>query len=191
MPLRRVAVLASGKGTGFADLARAAAAGEVPVTVPLLVVNEPNAGALTHARELGVRAEVLDHRAFATREAYDRALVALLERGGVDLVFLLGFRRLVTKTLLDAFDVFNVHPSLLPAFPGLHAVSDALRAGVGTTGATVHRVDEGIDTGPILASTKVPILPGDDVAILHARIQIAERALVRSVLRGLYGSDLG
>ena len=119
---------------------------------------------------------LLPHAAFGSREAYDREVVATLRRQGADLVCLAGFMRLITPVLLGAFEnrILNIHPSLLPAFPGLHAVRQALAAGVRISGCTVHVVDEGTDSGPILVQAAVPVLDGDTEETLAARILVQE-----------------
>ena len=174
----RVGVLASGTGSNFQALIRAG------VKVAVLVCNVPSAKCLERARAAGVEAVVLDHTIFASREAYDEALVGELKRREVRLVCLAGFMRLLTPKFLAAFPraVINVHPSLLPAFPGTHAAKQALDYGVKISGCTVHFVDEGTDTGPIIAQAAVPVLTTDDEATLQARIQLEEHRLFPAVV---------
>ena len=175
----RIAVLISGTGSNLAALI----ADEAPIAV--VVSNRPRAGGLDKARAAGIPAEVLRHRAFPTREAYDAAMVELLRGYDVDWIVLAGFMRIVTATLLDAFEnrVINVHPSLLPAYPGMHGAQQAIDGGSRITGCTVHLVDTGTDTGPIIAQGAVPVLDSDDASTLQARIQRVEHTLLPQVVR--------
>lgn len=174
----KIGVLASGSGSNLQAILDAAPllrrAG-VAVEVSVVICNLPGARALERAEKAGVPAVLLPHKG-VPREEYDARLVAELQRHEVELVCLAGFMRILTPTLLRAFDnkILNIHPSLLPAFPGLHAVKQALDAGVRVSGCTVHVVDEGTDTGPILVQAAVPVLDGDDEASLSARILAQE-----------------
>ncbi|WP_242396249.1 phosphoribosylglycinamide formyltransferase [Anaeromyxobacter oryzisoli] len=183
----RLGVLASGSGTNLQALLDATAAGRLDAKVAVVVSNVPGAGALERARRAGVATEVLPSKGVADRAAYDRAVVETLRRHEVELVCLAGYMRIVTPAFLGAFGpsassrgcprVVNVHPALLPAFPGMHAARQALTYGARVAGCTVHFVDEGTDTGPIIAQAAVPVLPGDDEAALQARIQVEEHRL--------------
>lgn len=172
-------VLLSGRGTNLQALIDAITAGHLHARIAVVVSNVPDAGGLDRARRYGLTAVTLAHRAAPSREAYDQQLVDVLRAHGAELVVLAGFMRLVTPVLLNAYPerVVNVHPALLPAFPGLHAERQALNHGVRLTGVTVHFVDEKTDHGPILAQAAVPILPNDTEATLHARIQRQEHRL--------------
>jgi phosphoribosylglycinamide formyltransferase-1 len=172
----RLGVLASGSGSNLQAILDACASGAVRAQVAAVICNVPGARALHRAERAGVPALLLPHAPFGSREAYDRELVASLRRHGVDLVCLAGFMRLITPALLGAFEnrILNIHPSLLPAFPGLHAVRQALAAGVRISGCTVHVVDEGTDTGPILVQAAVPVLDADTEETLAARILVQE-----------------
>lgn len=183
----RVGVLASGSGSNFQALVDALHRPGSDARIECLVCNVPGAKVLERAHRAGVEAVVVDHTRAATREAYDAEVVKTLEARAVELVCLAGYMRLVTPTFLRAFPgrVINVHPALLPSFPGLHAPAQALAAGVTLTGCTVHFVDEGTDTGPIIAQAAVPVLPGDDVAALTARIQQEEHRLFPAVVRAI------
>ncbi len=180
-------MLASGSGSNLQALLEACAQPGFPGQVVLVVSDVPTARALDRARDAGVAAEVLEPRAFPDRGAYDAALAGLLQARGVEAVCLAGFMRLLGHRFLSAFPhrVLNVHPALLPAFPGLHAARQALAAGVKVTGCTLHFVDEGVDTGPIVAQSAVPVLEGDDAARLQARIQAEEHRLYPEVVRAL------
>jgi phosphoribosylglycinamide formyltransferase-1 len=183
----RVVVLLSGAGTLCAALLAAAAAPEYPVEVVAVGSDRPDAAGLAHARERSVETFVTALRDHPDRAGWDRALAAELTARRPDWVVCAGFMKLLGPAVLGAFPgrVVNTHPALLPAFPGAHAVRDALAAGVTTTGATVHLVDAGLDTGPVLAQRPVPVLPDDDETHLHERIKTVERELLVQTLAGL------
>lgn len=168
----RLGVLVSGRGSNLQSILDACQAKAIPAEVGLVLSNLPGAYALERARKAGAPTAVLDHKGFATRADFDRAAVELLKGHGVELVCLAGFMRLLSPAFLSAFPgrVLNIHPSLLPAFPGLHAARQAVQARVRVAGCTVHFVDEGCDTGPILVQAAVPVLPDDTEETLGARI---------------------
>ena len=172
----RLGILASGSGSNLQAILDGCARGSIPAQVAVVICNIPGAKALDRARAAGVPALLLPHRDSPSREEYDRQLVAALQRHGVELVCLAGFMRLITSVLLRAFEdrILNIHPSLLPAFPGMHAVRQALAAGVRVSGCTVHVVDEGTDSGPIVIQAAVPVLDGDTEETLAARILVQE-----------------
>lgn len=174
-----VGILASGSGSNFEVLARAAAEGPLDAEITTLVCNNPSAGCLERAERLGVSATVIDHRQFDERVQFDAEVRGHLESLDVDWVVMAGWMRIATPTLLDAFRgrILNIHPSLLPAFPGARAVADALEAGVRVTGCTVHIVTEEVDAGPVVAQAAVPVRGDDTVEQLHGRIQEAEHWL--------------
>jgi phosphoribosylglycinamide formyltransferase 1 len=183
----RIAVLASGSGTNLRALLDACAAGQVAGRVAVVLSNVPGARALERAAAAGVATEVVPSRGAADREAFDREVVSRLERHRPELVCLAGYMRLLTPAFLRAFGptpatrgcprIMNVHPGLLPSFPGLHAQRQALAYGARFAGCTVHFVDEGTDTGPIIVQAVVPVLPGDDEAALSARILAEEHRI--------------
>lgn len=181
----RLAVLVSGSGTNLQAVLDAVRAGTLEAEVAVVVSNKASAPALDRARNAGVATLVLSHRDYASREAYDAAMVEALAAHRVDLVVLAGFMRIVTPVLLGAFPnrVVNVHPSLLPAFPGMDAQRQAFEAGVAITGCTVHLVDGGMDTGPIVAQAAVVVRAEDDEASLRARILVEEHRLLPRVLQ--------
>lgn len=183
--MTRVGVLASGSGTNLQALLDACAEPGFPAEIAVVASNRPRAYALTRAREAGVPTAVVLKRDHDTREAYDAAMVEALRRHDVTWVCLAGFMRLVTPVFLAAFSgrILNIHPALLPAFPGLHGQRQALEYGVRIAGATVHLVDEGTDTGPILIQGAVPALPGDDEDALKARILAVEHVIFPRALR--------
>lgn len=183
----RVGVLVSGSGTNLQALLDAQADGSLMATVAVVLSNKPDVAALGRAAAHEVPTAVISHKDFATREAFDGALVAALRAHGVELVVLAGFMRLVTRVLLDAFPerVLNVHPSLLPAFPGVDAQAQALAYGAKLTGCTVHFVDAGMDTGPIVAQTAVAVLDDDTVDALKARVLREEHRLLVSAVNAV------
>jgi phosphoribosylglycinamide formyltransferase-1 len=180
-------VLLSGAGSLCAALLAAAAAPDAPFEVVAVGSDRVGAPGLAHAGAHGVPTFVTALPDHPDRPAWDRALAAELTTHQPDWVVCAGFMKLLGPAVLGAFGgrVVNTHPALLPAFPGAHAVRDALAAGVPTTGATVHLVDAGVDTGPVLAQREVPVLPGDDEARLHERIKTVERELLVQTLVGL------
>lgn len=180
-----VGVLVSGSGTNLQALLDACADPDFPARVAVVLSNRPGALALERARAAGVPTEVHLQREHPDRATYDRALVASLEAHGVEWVCLAGYMRLVTPAFLRAFPnrVLNIHPALLPAFPGLHAQEQAHAHGVRIAGATVHLVDEGTDTGPIVVQGAVPVLPDDTLPDLTARILRMEHRLYPLALR--------
>jgi phosphoribosylglycinamide formyltransferase-1 len=183
----RLGVLASGGGTNLQALLDACAARRIDAEVALVLSNLPGAGALERAARAGVALACVPSKGVADRAAYDEVLLARLREARVDLVCLAGYMRLVTPAFLRAFGpspgsrgcprVVNIHPALLPAFPGLHGPRQALAAGVKISGCTVHFVDEGTDTGPVIAQAAVPVLDGDTEATLAARILEQEHRL--------------
>ena len=179
-----MAVLASGTGSNLQALLDHSRVGPA---VRLVVSDRADAKALDRARTAGVEAVHHDPSAFATRDAHDEALAFLLRGRGIELICLAGYMRILSPVIVRAFwgRMLNVHPALLPAFPGAHAVRDALAWGVKLTGCTVHVVDEEVDHGPILAQEAVPVLDDDDEASLLARIQEAEHRLYPLVVRDM------
>ncbi len=178
----KVGVLASGSGTNLQALID----GDLgPARLVVVGVNVAGCGALERAARAALPTFVLDHKRFGSREEFDRALVEELRRHGVELVVLAGFMRILTPVLLEAFRgrVINIHPALLPAFPGTHGQRQALDHGVKVTGCTVHFVDAGTDTGPIIAQAAVPVLDNDDEERLQKRILVEEHRLLPAVVR--------
>ncbi len=170
--MRTLGVLISGRGSNLQAILDAIREGKLDARVGVVLSNVERAPGLDRARKAGVATAVLSHKGYASREQYDAALVERLRAHDVDLVCLAGFMRLLSPVFVRAFPgrILNVHPSLLPAFPGLHAQRQALEHGVKVTGATVHLVDEELDHGPILLQREVPVLEGDDEESLSARI---------------------
>jgi phosphoribosylglycinamide formyltransferase-1 len=172
-----IGVLVSGEGTNLQALLDAG----LPVTA--VASNRAAARALERARKAGVAGGVFELEDYPSRAERDAAMADWLQSRGVELVVCAGYMHLLTPTFLERFPVINVHPSLLPAFPGTRAVEEALAAGVSQTGVTVHFVDEGIDSGPVIAQEAVPIEPGDTPAALHARLQQVEHRLLPEAAR--------
>jgi len=180
-----IGVLISGSGSNLQSIIDACAAGAINGRVACVISNNADAFGLERATKAGIPALHLDHRAYSGREAYDEALVATLREFGVELVVLAGFMRIITTVLLDAFPmrVMNIHPALLPSFPGLHAQRQALEYGSKVAGCTVHFVDCGTDTGPIIIQAAVPVLEGDTEQSLSARIQREEHRIYPEAIR--------
>jgi phosphoribosylglycinamide formyltransferase 1 len=177
----RIGVLGSGKGSNFVAIADACRGGAVPADVALVLSDVADAGILERASERGLPARFLPPGKFRTRldDEAEQAYIAALREAQVDLVVLAGFMRVLKAALLEAFAgrIINIHPSLLPAFPGLEAWKQALAHGVKVTGCTVHFVDAGVDAGPIIGQQIVPVLDDDTPETLHRRIQGAEHSL--------------
>jgi phosphoribosylglycinamide formyltransferase-1 len=183
-----IGILASGSGTNLQALIVAAARGELgPARIAVVGANIAGCGALERADQAGIPTFALDHKAFASREGFDAALVESLRQRDVELVVLAGFMRLLTPVFLGAFPhrVVNIHPALLPMFPGTHAQRQAFHYGVKVSGCTVHFVDAGTDTGPIIAQAAVPVLDSDDEESLRARILAEEHRLLPAAVRAL------
>ncbi len=192
---RRVAILISGRGSNMAALIAAARDPSYPAEVVLVVSNRPDAAGLALARDAGVKAVVIDHRPFrGDRVAHDAAVDAALRQAGTEVVCLAGYMRILTPLLVDGWQgrMLNIHPSLLPAFPGLHTHAQALAAGVKLHGCTVHLVAQAVDEGPILAQAAVPVLPGDDAETLADRVLVQEHRIyplaLRCFLEGVAGA---
>jgi phosphoribosylglycinamide formyltransferase-1 len=186
----RLGVLISGRGSNLQSIIDAVQGGSVPASLAIVISNRADAAGLDRARNAGVEAVAISPRAYPDRTAYDEAIAHLLRARQVDLVCLAGFMRLVGRPLIDAFPnrILNIHPSLLPSFPGLDAQRQALQHGVQVTGATVHLVTAELDGGPIVVQAAVPVLDADTVETLSARILEEEHRLypeaIRRVLEG-------
>jgi phosphoribosylglycinamide formyltransferase 1 len=184
----KVGVLASGGGTNLQSLIDNWQQGALaPAELVVVGANVPGCLALERAQKAGITTFVLSHKAFTERAEFDRALVAELRRYGVEMVVLAGFMRVLTPAFLDCFPhrVINIHPALLPAFPGTHGQKQAIDYGVKIAGCTVHFVDAGTDTGPIIAQAAVPVLPDDDEDSLRQRILGEEHRLLPAVVHAV------
>jgi phosphoribosylglycinamide formyltransferase-1 len=181
----RIGVLASGRGSNFEAIVRATEDGRLPARVVILITDRAEAGALGIARRHGVEALHIDPRQHPSREAHEKAVIAALEARGAGLVCLAGYMRILSPLFVRHFEgrMLNIHPSLLPAFPGLHAQRRALEYGVRISGATVHFVDEGTDTGPVVLQAAVPVLPDDTEETLSRRILAEEHRIYVEAVR--------
>lgn len=177
--LPALAVFCSGQGTNLQAMLAATRRGTLRARVALVISDRSDAGALGRARRAGIEAHSVDPHAYASRARYERALIALCETRAVRLICLAGFMRVLSPLFVRRFRhrILNVHPALLPAFPGAHAIRDALAWGVKVTGVTVHLVDEQVDHGPIILQEAVPIRPGETEARLLARVHRVEHRL--------------
>jgi phosphoribosylglycinamide formyltransferase-1 len=180
----RIAVFASGSGSNFQAIIDAVDRGELNVDISLLVCDRPQAKVVSRAEEADVPVFAFRAKEYESREAYELEILNLLQLYEVDLIVLAGYMRLITDTLVKPYygRMINVHPSLLPSFPGIEAVRQALEHGVKVTGVTVHYVDGGMDTGPIIAQQAVEIFENDTVEELTARIHLAEHRLYTEVI---------
>ena len=180
-----IGILASGSGTNMEAIARAIDDGEVPARIAVVISDNPDAFALERARLRKIPITVVLPLDYADRASYDRAVTAALRDEGVDLVVLAGYMKLAGKELVEEFRgrMMNIHPALLPSFPGTNGVGEALEYGVKVSGVTVHFVDEGLDTGPIISQEAVIVEEGDDEESLHNRIHQAEYRVYRRAIR--------
>jgi phosphoribosylglycinamide formyltransferase-1 len=190
----RVGVLGSGKGSNFVAIAEAIAAGKIPAEIAVVLSDVETAGILTHAGERKIPARFVPPGKFRTKldEDAERAFVAALQSARVDLVVLAGFMRVLKGDFLRAFEgrIVNIHPSLLPSFPGLAAWKQALDHGVKVTGCTVHFVDAGVDSGAIIGQQTVPVLDHDTTETLHQRIHAAEHELYPKCVAAIAGGAI-
>lgn len=179
MPAPGIAILCSGKGSNFQAILDAIRKRKLRASAALMATDNPRAYAVARARRAGVPAVFIPPESFSTREAFDRALARVIEKHGARLIVLAGFMRILSPWFVRRFRgrILNVHPALLPSFPGAHAVRDALRHGVKVTGATVHFVEEEVDQGPILLQAAVPVKENDTEEILLKRIHTVEHRI--------------
>jgi len=187
MPKTKIGVLISGRGSNMMSIVRACKTGEIPADVALVVSNKADAAGLEWARDRGLTTAVLSHKEFHDREDHDRAIVSALVTAGVEWVCLAGYMRLLSRPFIEAFPgrILNIHPSLLPSFPGLHGQRDALEWGVKVSGCTVHLVDLELDHGPIVEQCAVAVGDDDDEEALSARILEHEHQAYPRALRKL------
>jgi len=189
--VKRLGILLSGRGSNFEAIARNVAAGSIPAEIAVVIANRPEARGLETAQRLGLNAVCIPSKGL-DREVYDRMLLEELDRNAVDLVCLAGYMRLLSATFIRRYPnrILNIHPSLLPSFPGLDAQHQALTHGVRISGCTVHFVDEGLDAGPIILQSAVEVLDADSAETLSARILQEEHRIyseaIRLVLAGNY-----
>ncbi|MUG67356.1 phosphoribosylglycinamide formyltransferase [Paenibacillus campinasensis] len=189
MSAYRIAVFASGRGSNFQALVDAQRAGVLGGDICVLVCDKPQAPVVGLAQAAGVDTYVFQPKDYASKEDYERGVAAELARKGVQLIVLAGYMRLLSPVLVEAYSgkIINIHPSLLPAFPGKDAIGQALQYGVKVTGVTVHFVDGGMDTGPVIAQRAVEVLAGDDAETLAQRIHAVEQKLYPEVVSWFTG----
>jgi phosphoribosylglycinamide formyltransferase-1 len=175
----QLGVMASGSGSNFEAIQQAIERGELNAQIRVLIYNNPGAKAVERAQRFQIPAVLLNHRDYSSREALEEAIIQVFREYNVDWVIMAGWMRCVTQVLIDAFPghILNIHPSLLPSFPGIHAIEQALNAGVKITGCTVHHVVLEVDSGPILIQAAVPILADDTPETLHQRVQVEEHRI--------------
>jgi len=195
MALAKLAILISGTGSNMKSIVAACEGGEVPAEVAIVISNRADAPGIAWAAEHGLETAILSHKGFATREAHDQAVVERLREMGVEWVCLAGYMRLLSAVFVDAFPnrILNIHPALLPSFPGLHGQRQAWEYGVKVSGCTVHLVDLELDHGPIVVQRSVPVLDDDDEKRLSARIleqeHIAYPEALKALLTGTWKVD--
>lgn len=183
--MKRIVILISGRGSNMEALAQACHRQGWPARIVAVISNRPQAAGLAYAQALGIHTEAVDHRAYADRGDFEHALAAVIDSHGPDLVVLAGFMRVLGEAFVHRYEgrLMNIHPSLLPAFPGLHTHRRALEMGCKLAGATVHFVTPSLDHGPIVMQAVVPVLPGDDEDSLAARVLKAEHQIYPQCVR--------
>lgn len=183
--MKSIVILISGRGSNMESMLDAVASGTLPVRVAAVIANRPDAGGLATAAARGVVTRVVDHRQFASREAFDAVLAAAIDAFAPDLVALAGFMRILTDNFVRRYQgrLMNIHPSLLPSFPGLHTHRQALEEGVRIHGCTVHFVTPALDHGPIIVQAAVAVLDGDDEEALAARVLAREHVIYPLAVR--------
>lgn len=183
--LLKLGVLISGSGSNLQSIIDHIEQGIIPAQIKIVVSNKQEAYGLIRAKKHGIPCVVFNHQDFSSREDFDRELIRLLQETGVDLIVLAGFMRILTPFFLRAFEqkIINIHPALLPAFPGTHVQQKAIDYGVKFSGCTVHFVDEGVDTGPVIIQAVVPVLPDDTAETLAARILKEEHKIYPQAIR--------
>ena len=177
----KLAVFASGSGTNFENIVKQS------ITITLLFTDKRDAKALTRAEKLGIQSHTFALKEFEDKAAYETELLNLLAQYDIDLIVLAGYMKIVSPTLLQAYEgrIINIHPAYLPEFPGAHGIEDAWRAGVTESGVTIHYVDAGVDTGQIIAQRRVPVLPDDTLETFEARVHEMEYVLYPEVLKAI------
>ncbi len=173
-------IMASGSGSNFEAVAQAIDRNRLNAKIAVLIHNKPGIKAIDRAQSRGIPTVLLEHQAYTSREELDLAIVQTFQAYRVECVVMAGWMRVITQVLIDAYPdrVINIHPSLLPSFPGIRAIEQALEAGVKITGCTVHLVSLEVDRGPILVQAAVPVLPADTADTLHARVQVQEHQIL-------------
>lgn len=187
----KLGVLASGSGSNFEAIARTIGDGKLNAQIEILIHNNPKAGVIRRAEKFDVPAILVNHREYNTREAFDAAVVKTLNQYDLDLIVFAGWMRIATRVLVEAFPhkMINLHPALLPSFPGIRGVEQTLEAGVKITGCTVHFVELEVDRGPILMQAAVPVTPDDTRETLHRRIQVLEHQILVGAIALLQAAE--
>ncbi len=187
-----IAVLISGSGSNLQAIIDASERGEIPCRVGIVISNKTDAYGLVRAKKHGIPTEVVDHKKFSTREEFDAKLVEIIRGTGAELVCLAGFMRVLTPVFVRAFPnrILNIHPALLPSFPGTHGPGQALSYGVRFSGCTVHFLDEGVDTGPVIVQAVVPLYDDDTEETLAARILVQEHRIYPMAIRLFFSGKL-
>lgn len=190
--MKNIVILISGRGSNMEAIVKACAAEAWPARIAAVISNRPAAAGLNFAAEHGIATSVIDHKTFSERAAFDAELARLVQSYEADVVVLAGFMRILSPDFVRQFEgrLLNIHPSLLPAFPGLHTHQRALEAGCKVAGATVHLVTAELDHGPIVAQAVVPVLPGDSEATLSARVLVREHEIYPRAVRWLVQGEL-
>jgi len=190
--MKNIVILISGRGSNMEAIVKVCAAEGWPARIAAVISNRPGAGGLAFAAEHGIATAVVDHKAFAERAAFDTELARVIRSYAPDVVVLAGFMRILSADFVRGFEgrLLNIHPSLLPSFPGLHTHQRALEAGCKVAGATVHLVTPELDHGPIIAQAVVPVLPGDTEATLSARVLVREHEIYPRAVRWLVQGEL-
>ncbi len=191
--MKRLAFLVSGNGTNAQNLIRKIRAGEIAAEAAIVISDNPLAGAIEKAKQLGVDAVVVDRKKYASKSEFEAAIVKILEEKKIDLIVLAGFMRILSPEFVKRYErrIINIHPAYLPDFPGAHAIRDAFEAKAKETGVTVHFVDAGVDTGPVILQRKVRVEPGDTLESLEQRIHAVEYELYPEALNRILSGRAG
>lgn len=185
--MKNIAIFASGNGSNFEAITAAVISGKINANISLLVCDKPKAKVIARAKRLGVPVFICSPKDYPNRTAHEGRILAALRENDVEFVVLAGYMRIIGDTLLSAYSgqIINIHPSMLPDFPGIDAIANAFESGAGHTGVTVHYIDEGVDTGPIIAQQRVDILPEDNIETLEERVHRVEHELYVKVLENI------
>ena len=183
--MKKVAIFVSGNGTNMENLIRAAREGKVPAEIELVISDNPAAGAIAKAEQYGVKVRIVERKNFASKQEFEDEITWYLQENKIDFVALAGFMKILSPEFVKRYwgRIVNVHPAYLPHFPGAHAIKEAFEAKVAETGVTVHFVDAGVDTGPVILQRKVPVHPDDTVEELETRVHAAEYEIYPEALK--------
>lgn len=183
--MKKLALFASGSGTNLENLIIECHNGRIPAQAVVVICDNPQAGAIAKAKNYGVRVQVFDRKEFKTKAEFEAAIMKVIDEMRIDYLVLAGFMKILSPEFVRKYRgrIINIHPSLLPAFPGAHGIKDAFEAGVKETGVTVHFVDEGVDTGPVILQEKVPVAAGETMETLEAKVHAMEYKLYPEALR--------